>query len=67
MAKRYQTLIWFGMKGREYPRVKYYNAESKDEVMGQIREEFPKYNDILVREVRANPHIERDPQDNKGD
>ncbi|MBW1668632.1 MAG: hypothetical protein JRJ66_11370 [Deltaproteobacteria bacterium] len=67
MAKHYQTLIWFGRKGREYPRVKYYEAESKDEVMVKVRKEFLKYNELLVREVRTNPHLERKSQDRGSD
>ena len=42
-------------------------AESKDEVMDKMREEFPKYNEILVTEISADQRLERDPQDNGRD
>jgi hypothetical protein len=49
--KRFQVNIWFLEKWRSYPRVTYYEAETKQQVMGIINKEFPKYNDLLIMEI----------------
>lgn len=51
--KRYRAIIWFVEKWREYPRIKYYEAETKKEVTAKVREDFPNYSELLIVRVRA--------------
>ena len=51
--KRYRALIWFVEKWREYPRIKYYEAETKKEVTAKVREDFLNYRELLIMRVRA--------------
>ena len=50
--KRYRAIIWFVEKWREYPRIKYYEAETKKEITDKVREDFPNYRELLI--VRAH-------------
>lgn len=59
MIKHYQVNIWFMEKWREYPRVKYYEAEDKEEVSVKVNEEFPNHQELLIKEVRIHPHESR--------
>jgi hypothetical protein len=59
MKKHYQANIWFKEKWREYPRVKYYEAETKKEVTAMVKEEFPDCTELLVMEVINPPREER--------
>jgi len=51
--KRYRAIIWFVEKWREYPRIKYYEAETKKEVTAKVREDFPNYRELLIVRMRA--------------
>jgi hypothetical protein len=62
MIKRYQVNIWFVEKGREYPRVKYYEAETKKEVTAMVKEEFPDCEEFLVMETLTPPREARHPE-----
>ena len=46
--KRYRATIWFVEKWREYPRIEYYEAETKKEVTAKVREDFPNYRELLI-------------------
>ena len=48
--KHFQANIWWAEKGRSYPRVKYYEAETKKEVVIMIKKEFKNYREILIIE-----------------
>ncbi|MCW3978766.1 MAG: hypothetical protein NWF12_03370 [Candidatus Bathyarchaeota archaeon] len=50
--KRYRAIIWLVEKWREYPRIKYYEAEAKKEVTAKVREDFPNYRELLIVRVR---------------
>lgn len=62
MIKHYQVNIWFVEKWREYPRVRYYEAETKKEVAAKVKEEFPNYKELLIMEVLTYPHEARHPE-----
>lgn len=62
MIKHYQVNIWFVEKWREYPRVKYYEAENKKEVTAMVKEEFPDSTELLVMEVTNPPREARHPE-----
>jgi hypothetical protein len=62
MIRRYQVNIWFVEKWRKYPRVKYYEAETKKEVTTKVKEEFPNYKELLIMEVPTHPHEARHPE-----
>ena len=62
MIKRYQVNIWFVEKWREYPRVKYYEAENKQEVTAKVNEEFPDCKEFLVMETLTPPSEARHPE-----
>jgi len=51
--KRYRVIIWFVEKWREYPRIKYYEVETKKEVTAKVREDFPNYRELLIVRVRT--------------
>jgi hypothetical protein len=53
--KHYQANIWLTEKGRGYPRVKYYEAETKKEVTAMVKEEFPDCKEFLVIEALTPP------------
>jgi hypothetical protein len=50
MMKYFQANIWWTEKGRSYPRVKYYEAETKKEVVTMIKKECKNYREILIIE-----------------
>ena len=54
--KRYRAIIWFVEKWREYPRIKYYEAETKKEVTPKVREDFPNYRELLIVRAAARAH-----------
>ena len=60
--KHYQANIWFKEKWREYPRVKYYDAETKKEVTAMVKGEFPDCTELLVMEHRNPPREARHPE-----
>jgi len=51
--KRYRAIIWFVEKWREHPLIKYYEAETKKEVIVKVRKDFPNYRELLIVHVRA--------------
>ena len=51
--KRYRAIIWFVEKWRDYPQIKYYEAETKKEVTAKVREDFPNYRELLIVRVRV--------------
>jgi hypothetical protein len=51
--KRFRAIIWFVEKWREYPRIKYYEADTEKEVTAKVREDFPNYSELLIVRVRA--------------
>jgi hypothetical protein len=53
--KRYRAIIWFVEKWREYPRIKYYEAETKSEVSTKVKEDFPNYRELLIVRAAAIP------------
>lgn len=60
--KHFQANIWFVEKWRSYPRVKYYEAEKKNEVTTMVKKEFPNNKALLIMEVLAYPHEARNPE-----
>jgi len=65
MIKHYWVNICFVEKWREYPRVKYYEAETKKEIAAKVKEEFPNYKDFLIMEVLTHPHEARHPENDR--
>jgi hypothetical protein len=62
MIKRYQVNILFVEKWLEYPRVKYYEAETKKEVTAKVNEEIPDCKEVLVMETLTPPREARHPE-----
>ena len=62
MIKHYQVNIWFVEKWRKYPRVEYYEAETKKEVTAKVKEEFPDCKEFLVMETLTPPRKARHPE-----
>lgn len=54
MIKIFKVNIWLVEKRHSYPRAKFYEADTKQEVTTMVKKDFPNYKELLFTSIKLS-------------